>query len=290
MRTTRRLYVVPLAVPLAVVLAGGLAACGGPGADREAPVAQTTASAVAEEVVEEAPAEDAPVDLTPETLTKAMISAQTAAGSYDVSVLTTSGPESRFGETSVQMDGSVKLLDGRASVVMKVVTPGLEAMETRVIDRVMYLNMGSTTQGKFLRVDMDDPSDPVAASMRGFDVQFDIRATLEAQVPAILNVTPLGEPEEIDGVMAQAYVLVTDLTLLPPDMVAMLEESQAVSGINLPDTLTETYWIGPDRLIRKSVSEIKGMRTERLFTNWGKGGLIEAPPEDQILSPEDLIT
>lgn len=151
-----------------------------------------------------------------------------------------------------------------------------------LVDGTMYMNMGELTQDKYIALDLDDESNPLGENMSALTGQAAPSAMVEAMEDAIVNIEPVGEPVQLDGVTAQEYAV----TIATDKATGPLGEAFAQTGAELPDELTYSYFIGPDDLVRKISYELAGSKAELLYTDWGQDVEIVAPaPEDIIESP-----
>jgi len=252
-----------LAVPVALVMAGSLAACGG-GSTPEAEQPATLMS------MEPVPVEQAAFVLTAGNFSE-LGSEASAAKSY--SFQATIGAAGQ----SLDMVGAVNGTDVQLSETV----PGLDTpIEIRVVDGVVYVNLGPGTSNLFWQVDPNS-TNPFAASMTEATNQASVTDSIEAVKSAIVSVTPTGAPEDIDGVSTQAYAVVVDTTKIS-GQAAEGFAAAAEQGVQIPTQITYTYWVGDDKLPRKMTMELMGTMTEMRFTNWGGAVAIEAPPADQI--------
>ena len=259
MRLSRRL----LAVPVALVMAGSLAACGG-GSTPEAaePATQTS--------MEPVPVQQAAFVLTADNFSE-LGSEALAAKSY--SIQATIGAAGQ----AIEMAGDVNGTDVQLSETV----PGLETpIEIRVVGGVVYVNLGPGTGNLFWQVDPNSAS-PFAAAMTDATDQTSVAESIDALKTAIVSVTPTGTPEDIDGVSTQAYAVVVDTTKIS-GQAAEGFAAAAEQGVQIPTQITYTYWVGDDKLPRKMTMDLMGTTTEMHFTNWGGAVAIEAPPADQI--------
>jgi len=256
-----------LAAPLTVLLAVGLAACGGgtPSAESPTPTATRT---TATPTPTPTPTVEA---LSAENVLTRMAAAQAGITSYDLAMSVT-------GTTSMEMTGSADLAAGKrnASVVMS--DPEMGGIEMRFVDGLMYLNLGELTGGLFLQLDPNDTSNELSTAFAGFDDML-VKSGFEGTEQAVVSVTAVGAPETLDGVEVQAYEVVLDTTKFTPEATSeLLEEGMAA----LPPTVTYTYWIDGDDVPRKTVYEINGAVTTLTISKLGAGTPVTAPAADQV--------
>jgi hypothetical protein len=268
MRSSRRL----LAVPAAVTLAWALAACGGgaaPAAEGSSPApVETTSAAAAPEAAE----------ITTASFVETISSAQKSAGSYDFTMTMSAAGQ------AINATGTAQVTD-TPQFAMSMEIPGAGVTDIRLVDGVMYMNMGDLTGGKFLQVDPADTSNPMAASIDEMTGDLDPTKSMAGQEAAIASVTKAGEPEQLDGVTAQPYQVVIDPSKLEGPQRDALDQA-AAAGVTLPATFEYTFWIGPDDLVRKMTFDLMGSQTEMTFSNWGAAAPVTAPTADQITTED----
>lgn len=262
------------ALSLTVVAVLGLSACSSEGEGKERPAAAAEASAPAEEVAETGSG----FDLTTDDFVERVTAAAQAAGSVSMEMTTVTA-----GVTET-MSGSVRYADGAQDAIMRGEVPDLGTLEVRMVDGTVYMAMGELTQGKFLQIDPDDPSNPLGGSVGSLEQEFDPTGTLSGLDEAIVSVEKSGEPEEVGGALAQAYTVVVESSVLPADMT----ESLAALGQTLPPELTYTYWVDADDLMRRVTAEVAGATNDTTFSGWGDPVEITAPPADQITDASAL--
>ena len=94
------------------------------------------------------------------------------------------------------------------SMEMPAMVEGGGEMEIRLVDGVMYMNMGQMTNDKFIKVDLSDPAN-LPPGMDTLTEQMDPLAAFEQFGPALTSVTYVGE-EEVDGDATQHFTMVMD--------------------------------------------------------------------------------
>src|SRR5699024_704223 len=107
-----------------------------------------------------------------------------------------------------------------------------QKMDMRLIDKVMYMNMGQMSDDKFVKIDLTDESNPIGKQFSGMADQVDPSQQIEDMGDAVTNFEKKGSPEDIDGVKAQRY----DVTIDPSEMSSVPEDTQSM----LPDKITYT--------------------------------------------------
>ncbi len=261
MRLVRR-----AAPALVLVTALGLAGCSG-GDD-----SATTDTSASEQATEEAQEESGPEALTTEDFMSRIVAAQVAAGSTSMSSTTEAG-----GQTITTTADTI-ITASSQNARMTIGSPTGESIEVRLIDGMIYVNLGEPSENKFIQVDPSDPADPLAAQFAGVTSGVDPSQSLRDLEPAVVSVEPSGEPEEVDGVQTQAY----DVTIDTSKVGGATAEQFASAGTSLPAQIDYRYWIDEDDLVRKVTTEVMGTTTEILFTSWGADLDVSAPGPDEI--------
>ena len=259
-----------IAAPAAAVLLCALTACGGSTSGSDAsPTASASATA------EESPTpEPESTTLTAENFIRTIVDAQVAAASYDfVMEMTSQGQVAG-------MDGSVHLGGDAPSLSLNMNMPEMPGMSIRSSGGMTYVSLGELTGGKFIEVDPDDTSNPLSAGFADAMKEVDPTMGLAGQEAAIVSVTPVGEPEVVDGVELQTYEVVVDPSKMPEEMAAL--EADLPPGTEVPATLSYAYQVGDDGLVRKVTFDIMGIQSTMSFTNWGSAAPVQAPTAEEI--------
>jgi hypothetical protein len=254
------------ALPAAVLLTATLAACGGgsdsPSAEKTSASADKSTPTPTPEVAE----------LTTEDFVARLTAAQDGVTSYDIAMTTT-------GAAASSATGSVDTADGKQDMAIKMSTAETGDIEVRMVGGMLYLNLAELSGGLFLQVDPNDPSNPFGAAFSTLGEDMSASAGIKNLEAALVSVTATGESEAIDGTDTQVYEVVVDTTKIAPELQTSLGADGAAA---LPETLTYTYWIDADDLIRQVAFDIAGTTTTTTFSNFGAGAPVEAPPADQI--------
>ena len=249
---------------LAVLVGAGttLAACG---SESDEPGASGDTSQVGE---------DAGTELTEENFFAELTKAQQEAGTATVSMRL--GAEGQ----SIEADGVVAIGEGveDSAMQMTMEIPGQGQMEMRLVDGSLYMNLGPMSQDKFVAVDLDDESDPMARQFGGLTENFDPAAQLSAVEEAITGFSQTGDPEEIDGVEATPYEISVD----PASVLESSGMAGQVPADALPEELTYTIYVGPDNLVRRMTMDVAGATTQLDYSGWGEDVTVEKPADDEI--------
>lgn len=251
-------------VTLALVTALGLAACGG--SDGDAGSGSDNDS-------------DAAVELTEENLLEEIATAQAEAGSGHVSMAASEASDGVAGEA----DFVLGTKDGEDTAVRVVMDLGGEdgSAEMRVVDDVLYMSLGETTDGKFLEISDDDESSPLG-QLGSIADAFDPNRQLEQIQDNVTSIAQKGEAETIDGIEATPWVVTLDAKALLEEMAEDAGLDSADIPDEVPDEVTYTVFVGPDALPRRYVSDLEGFGYSVDMSKWGEDVTVEKPAADEI--------
>jgi len=166
--------------------------------------------------------------------------------------------------------------DPAMALKMRAPAMGAGVIEIRMVDRVMYMAMPMIdSSGKFLKIDLDDPNNPLADSV-GDMTSFDPQSTLQMFSQGLQKVVKVGV-EDIDGDTTTHYRVTTDTT-------AMQESLEgATPGATLPDVLTYDVWLDDQYRMRRMTTEIGDQASVVMeASDWGAPVTITAPPASQV--------
>jgi hypothetical protein len=151
-------------------------------------------------------------------------------------------------------------------------------MDLRLVDGVMYVNMGQVTNDKYMLLDLSDPAN-LPPGMDTLTDQMDPLAAFEQFGPALTSVTYVGE-DEVDGDPTQHFTLVMDTA-----KVATFKDLPA--GADIPEDLTYDAWFDDEFRFRQLTMEMEAGGTpvtmEMQASEWGEDVEIEAPPADEVV-------
>lgn len=257
MRVARSIAV----LSVVAISALGLTACAG-----NDPVAAGQPVGTEQPVVE-----PASFDLTIEDFAERVEAAVTAAGTSTVTI-TTAG---------MTMTGVTRALpDGTAEISMVTTTEQTGAMEIRFVGGSIYISLEELTGGQFVRIDPTNTDDPLAPMAEQLTNGFGQGSSVEVLNGAILGMEKDGEPEDIEGALAQPYLITVDSEAV---LATMDPEVAAAAADTLPEQLSYRYWIDADDLPRRVLTEIAGVVSDSVFSNWGEPVQIEAPSADELV-------
>jgi hypothetical protein len=264
-RTTLRRFAAAAAVP--TLLAAGLTACGSDSGSGGDDASDDTAAASAEYTEgEEVDKEEFLSDF------REGLEASTTAGITMTMDLGQSGTMTAEGDADYTTDPP------NLAMTMEVPTMPDGGVDIRIVDGVMYMNMGQMTNDKYMLLDLSDPSN-LPPGMDSLTEQMDPLAAFEQFGPALTSVTYVGE-EEVDGDQTQHFELVMNTA----DVETFKDLPQ---GADIPEELTYDAWFDDEFRFRQLQLEMEAAGTpvkmEMQASDWGEDVEIEAPDPDDVV-------
>ncbi|MGZ8744414.1 MAG: LppX_LprAFG lipoprotein [Nocardioides sp.] len=261
-----------LAAAAATTMLLGLAACGGdePDTASEEPSVAESESSDEEDADASEPAEGEVVD-------NAEFIDEMMAG-LEASTTANMSMDMDFGGGNLSAEGMVDYTTDPVSMSMTMnqEAMGEESIEMRLVDGIMYMNMGSMSNNKFMSFDLSDPAS-MPPGMGDLGDQMDPLAAFQEFEPALKTVTFVGD-EEVDGEELRHFDVVMDTAKLES-----LKDLPAEAG--LPDEVGYDLWFDDEMRIRQ-MEMVMDMATpvsvEAKLFDWDEPVEIVAPPEDEI--------
>lgn len=211
--------------------------------------------------------------LTADDFAERIAAAQKEKKSVQLAMTTTLAGQKVAVEGKVDLGGSTPAMDETMTI------PGMSTMKVRAVDGIVYMNLGTLSKDKWIKVDPKDTSNPLASQFSGMIDGADPTQQVEALKGAIASVKQSGSPETVDGVEAQKYVVTVDTAKLG----GALKSQLGSTGASLPKTITYTYWVDGDDLVRKVDADVSGAKVDMTFSHWGEPVTVTAPPAGDIL-------
>lgn len=165
-----------------------------------------------------------------------------------------------------------------SAIALKLDTSGME-MEMRLVDQVLYFNMGAMTGNKFAKLDLTDKDNPLVSQFGQFTEQADLASQFEAFQDALTGFEQKGESKQIDGVAATPYDITVDT--------AKMGQASGADTSALPKEFTYTFYVGPDNLVRRMVTSTSGVDLTMDYSKWGQDVDIKAPADSEV-SDQDI--
>jgi hypothetical protein len=265
---TLRRSLAALALPL---LLGGLAACGSDDEGTDPAASSSSASESGDAESGDAPSGDE-VD-TAEFIDDLQAGLEAS----------TTAQMSMHMEKSGQMmhaDGAVDYTTTPPQMAMTMESPAAagQSIEMRLVDKVLYMNMGEMTNNKFISFDLSD-ADNLPPGMDQLTSTMDPLAAFDSFEEGVQSVVFVGD-EDVDGEQLGHYELKVDTSKID-----QLQDMPTQS--ELPETVSYDVWLDDQNRMRKLTMDM-GMSgsptsTEIQFSDWGKPVDIAAPPASEIV-------
>lgn len=205
-----------------------------------------------------------------ETLVPALVQARQAAGSYRVAV--------RGGEAAGAQDYDVDVVVGGAGPRLRVhtVVAGAPA-ELRVVDGLVYLRTAALSGDAFLRIDPQDPQDPLAVAFAGV-ASMEPFADVAALHGAIVDVSAADVPGGSGAPAGVRYSVTVDTSLLTGPRAVQL----AMLGSAAPATLRYLLDVDAADRLRRVEVEALGSTVVMDVDRWGDVDDVLAPGDDEL--------
>lgn len=164
------------------------------------------------------------------------------------------------------------------SMSMSMAELGNQKMEMRLVDGVMYMNMGALSGNKFVAFDLSDPNSPLGDTQELRD-SMDPLKSLEGFDKGLEKVVLVGQ-DTIDGDPVDHYRLTVDTKAMAPEMQGQTAD--------LPRKLDYDLWMDAQDLMRKMTMDVPGSTVTMTMSDWGKPVSIKKPPAGQIADLSSL--
>lgn len=152
------------------------------------------------------------------------------------------------------------------------------------VDGLYYVSSEALTgEGKFLKLDPDDASDPLAAAMKPTFDGIGMSLTLDAWEAALIDVRFESDEVLEDGTEAEKYTFLMDNRTA---LAVQLPGRPFPSGI--PETLVNEVWVDSHNLVRRVEFTLDGARTEMTMSDYCEPIDVEAPDDDDIVDKDAL--
>jgi hypothetical protein len=250
----------------------GLAACGAEKADMTAADAGTTPTPTPA-VTTTAPLKVAPAatHLTTASFLPAMKKSMVGKDSVRVTMRMVVGGQEVMTATGLQTMKPVAM-----QLVMNGAAFGGKA-KMIVVKGKLYLSTKDVPDGKYVKIDPEDSSDPSAAGLGAMLDELDPSKTF-ASFDNGLKSVKFVRTETLDGRKLDRYAVSVDTA-------AALKATGKKMVAGLPKTLVYTIWMGStDHLMYRIVFTIGGTGMTMTATDWGKPVTIKAPPASKVIT------
>ena len=191
-----------------------------------------------------------------------------------------------LGEVATTTSADV-VIDDAGKLTMKMVSSAMGIESTTImLGDAMYMNMGELSQGKYIKIDLDDPNNPMAGSLTSMEDLADPAKSVESLRDSMLDLEKVGE-EEVGGVSATHYKATIDTSESSALQDMLGEEGSALAS--LPASLSYDLWVDGDNRLLKMTMDAMGVVVETTYSDWNDPSItVEAPSADEIID-EDLL-
>lgn len=172
-------------------------------------------------------------------------------------------------------EGDMELTGGKLAMAMDMSLPTLGdgKVEMRLVDGFMYMKMPGQTGGKFIKLDLSDPSGPLG-SLGGLTDAFDPSKSFDTFAEGLTKVVALGE-DDLDGEDLDHYRLTVDTS--------KVDAFKGIPGAaSIPETLEYDMWVDDEFRMRGMEMDLPTGKTSVRYTDLGEPVDIEAPAPSQV--------
>lgn len=185
-----------------------------------------------------------------------------------------------MGGQAIDADGAVDYTNTPPNMVMNMKSPALgnQAIEMRLVDKVLYMNMGQLTNNKFVSYDLSD-ADNLPPGMDQLTSTMNPLAAFDSLEKSVQSVVLVGN-DEVNGEQLAHYEVKVDSSKLD-------QLKQLPSQADLPKSVSYDMWLDDQNRIRKMTTSTdvgsSAMKMEVEFSNWGESVDIAAPPASEVV-------
>jgi LppX_LprAFG lipoprotein len=271
---TLRRSLAALALPL---LMGGLAACGSD--DDSAEPAASSSSASASEQSPDAGAATAGEKVDPAAFVDDLQAGLKASTTAKMTM------QLNMGGQEINADGAVDYTTTPPNMAMTMQSPALasdQSIEMRLVDKVLYMNMGQMTNNKFVSYDLSD-ADNLPPGMDQLTNTLNPLAAFDSFEEGIKSVVFVGD-ENVDGEQLGHYEITVDTSKID-------QLKDLPTQAQLPDNVNYDLWLDDQNRMRKMTMKLESgtpMDTEVEFSKWGESVDIAAPPASDVVDGSKL--
>lgn len=276
MRTslTLRRSLAALALPL---LIGGLAACGSDDDSAEPAASSSSASESGQSPDAES---DTPAgeDVEPAAFVEDLQAGLKASTTAKMTM------QLNMGGQAINADGAVDYTTTPPNMAMTMQSPAMadQSIEMRLVDKVLYMNMGQMTNNKFVSYDLSD-ADNLPPGMGQLTNTLNPLAAINSFEDGIKSVVFVGD-EDVDGEQLGHYEVTVDTSKID-------QFKDLPTQAQLPDDATYDLWLDDQNRMRKMTMKVESgtpINTEVKFSKWGESVDIAAPPASDVVDGSKL--
>jgi len=179
------------------------------------------------------------------------------------------------GGQTVTMEGEMDLTGDKPAVqmTMDMSSAGLGEVEMRLVDGVMYMNMGQLSNGKFVKFDLSDPKSPLGSLSSSLDNLDPAQMVGHLRPSAFRHVTYVGS-----DAVGRHY----KATLVSKNA-AMITGLPSSALANVPKTMAYDVWLDSEgRFAKFQVLLPKMSKMSATYSDYGLDLDITAPDPSQV--------
>jgi hypothetical protein len=184
-----------------------------------------------------------------------------------------------LGGQSVEAKGALDMTGDQPAMQISMDLTGMGTpTDMRIVDGSLYIQDPTTGTGKYLEMDLDDPSGPLGDMGDALD-NYNPNAMLGRLSPDMFRkVTDLGS-ETVGGRELEHFRVVLD------SGAASRLVKNLPSTASLPKTMTYDLWLDSENRMAKFTMLMKKVsRVSATYTDYGEDLHISAPPASQVMS------
>ena len=271
MRTslTMRRSLAALALPLMI---GGLAACGSDD-DSAEPAASSSSASESPQSPDAQSDTSAGKEVDPAAFVDDLQAGLKASTTAKMTM------KLNMGGQAINADGAVDYTTTPPNMAMTMQSPALadQSIEMRLVDKVLYMNMGQMTNNKFVSYDLSDAKN-LPPGMDQLTNTLNPLAAFDSFEEGIKSVVFVGD-EDVDGEQLGHYKITVDTSKID-------QFKELPTQAQLPDNVNYDLWLDDQNRMRKMTMKLESgtpMETEVEFSKWGESVDIAAPPASEVV-------
>lgn len=219
------------------------------------------------------PGKDAGTTITKANFASVVAKAQQNAGTGHMKMKTAAGGQAL--DAAADFATGADLKSTKMAMTMSVAG---QKLDMRMLDNVIYMNMGALTQNKFVAIDLSDKSNPLVKQFGSVVDQADPSKSLDVYQDSLKSFKKGGATKKLDGVDTQPYDLVLDMK----KYLASTGADGAATGAASAGDVKVKMFIGKDNLIRRTQTSFMGTDVTVDFSKWGEDVKVDKPSKDQV--------
>ncbi|KRC64817.1 hypothetical protein ASE12_08545 [Aeromicrobium sp. Root236] len=161
---------------------------------------------------------------------------------------------------------------------------GEDDMSMRLVDGIVFANLGESSDGKFVRIDPEDAESQMGRVFAPLMDELDITTSIRQFEEAVTDVEQDGDTREIDGVTTTPFQVTIDVD-------RAIESGALEKDTNLrPGASVEyTFYVDDDDLLRRMEFAVDSAHATMDVTNLGEPVDIAAPPADEVIDEDAFM-